>query len=163
MCSTNNFILTNQSTMTNRFNAEQLVPFFQTLAKMQKQGSLILLEKVSYAIGKTFAKAIVILKNYEKERANLFDLFVEFENGEPATVTTEIGKEWKFKEGCKEEFIRKMTALMDQEIELDVHMISEDDLQQSHNLPVDAFTILSEAGMLSELLLPSMRKIDVVH
>jgi hypothetical protein len=141
--------------MTTKFILNEVAPAFYALNAMIHNGTIQINAKVVFALGKNYGKIKRVQKAHNAFRDDLLQEHVHFDGKVPKTVQVE-GKpeEWDFlSPEHKKQFLKKINEFGDEEITLEGgwHKISEEDLKEVHNFPMDVFAALDEAGMLTSI------------
>ena len=137
-----------------------LMPALTQVTEMQARGMLILPAKIGYALGRNISMANPFLKDYEKERQAILEKCVKHDAaGKLATFVNENKeKKWDFKEGGEVMYKEMMEKFLDTEITWSAYRMPKDVLEQVDNFPVQAYGVLEEFEMITDLHL-SMAKL----
>lgn len=144
-------------TITKGFVLNKLMKCLAEIGAMQKNGSLWLPEKVAYALAKNASECTKVLNSFNELKRSLLELHVEkdTENNTYLSAPDDKGEvHWIFLSGGevdhKAAFIKAQDDFFNTVCISIFHGLSEDIISQVPNFPLDAFVILSEAGIIKE-------------
>jgi len=130
----------------------ELMPALNQIGQMQKQGSLMLNQKVGYALSRAVTAIIKMKKDSDVFQKSQMDKFVEVVGDQYQTVDEGNQKKWKFKSEADEiAFVTAMNEYNEQEVDWNPMKISNDDLKQVHNIPIDILAMLDAYELTTDL------------